>query len=870
MKRLISILATVALAATAAYAGGYNTHSGWNNPNGCAMPTEILTTEKAGCCIEKGVSHKLAKERAAAVSDVSYELLFRLKAERDSSVTGMETISFRFKGDRKKALLLDFAGKDVLPCRDGKGSKALGDTKKRECRVNGKVWLVDWKDEHIVIPGKALRRGKNSIEIGFVAADKSLNRNGDYMYTLFVPANARTAFPCFDQPDMKAVFKPRFDVPAGWQIIHSSSEKRIPTYLFSFAAGRFQKQQTVRDGRRITALYRETDPKKVAQLGTVFDLVASSIRWLEQYTGMPYPFNDYGFVVLPGYQFGGMEHPEAIQFTDHEIFLGEHPTPEELQTRLELVAHETAHLWFGDCVTMRWFDDVWTKEVFANFLASKIAKEQYPEVNHSLNFLRMYQARALSTDRTPGSHPIQQQLDNLNEAGLLYGNIIYCKAPVMMRKLEEQMGAERFRQGLSDYLRRFAFGNATWDDLIAILDSHAPEAKLKDFSNAWVKQKGMPTVSAEWKDGSLRISQTDPYGRNLCWQQGFCVDVAAANGDAADGERVKEERITVKTIPVDLQGEQTAISIKEKPLYVALNSTGEGYGRFVIDKQLMEAVKTDSSLLPKDDLKRFALAMNVYENFHGKLLPADDLALIMRQWLGREQNAMIGSVMADYWATAASRMTGEKRRMEEQRMWTAYRQCHIPSVRQRLIRLTAQLATSGSVADSIYNMAWKEMSDSLLSKADYTKMAYRLAILKPGEWQSILAKQRSRLKSDDELRQFDFISRACTPDTLQQDSLFRSLLKAENRRHEPWTQALVQLLNDPAREAYSTRYLRHGLDALRDVQRTGDIFFPGYWLSALLSSHHSAEAKRIVEEFIASNPAYPQKLMNKLKEQAVF
>lgn len=874
MKRLISILAAAALATTI--------HAG----HICAAGNQAapkLNANTENNIIERGVSHKLAEERAKAISDVSYEMEFRLVAEKDSSITGREKIRFRLKGDRRKGLALDFAGKDLMPYYAEDEKKEAENGGGRACRVNGRLCFAEWKNEHIVIPAKALRRGMNTIEIGFRAADKSLNRNGDYMYTLFVPANARTVFPCFDQPDLKAVFKPSFHLPDGWQIMHSSAEKKIPTYLFSFVAGRFQKQTAMRDGRRITALYRETDPKKVAQLSEVFSLVANSIRWLERYTGMPYPFDDYGFVVLPGYQFGGMEHPEAIQFTDHEIFLGEHPTPEELQTRLELVAHETVHCWFGDCVTMCWFDDVWTKEVFANFLASKIAKEEYPEVNHSLNFLRMYQTRALSTDRTLGTHPIQQRLDNLNEAGLLYGNIIYSKAPVMMRKLEEQMGAERFRQGLAEYLRRFAFGNATWDDLINILDRHAPEANLKDFSHAWVKQKGMPTVSAEWNDGELKIKQTDPYARGLCWKQGFCVTTYSnpspalpkGKGDLAtdeNGESVertgKTERVEVKTMPVDMQGEETAIGMKYRPQLVVLNSTGEGYGRFVMGGELIEALKRDNMLRPEDELKRFAMAMNIYENFQGNIITAGDLAAIMRQWLGMERNAMIGSVIADYWATATSRMEGEKRHEEEMRMWTAYRQCRMPSVKQRLIRLTAQMATSSGVADSIYNKVWTGMTDSLLSKSDYTKMAYRLAILKPHEWQGIIGKQRSRLSTADELRQFDFISRACTPDTLQQDSLFASLLKAENRRQEPWTQALLQLLNDPTREAHANKYLKPGLDALSDVQRTGDIFFPGYWLSALLSGHRSQKARHIVEKFINSNPDYPEKLMNKLKENA--
>ncbi len=174
---------------------------------------------------------------------------------------------------------------------------------------------------------------------------------------------------------------------------------------------------------------RSLSPEKVKQLDKCFAEAAWSIRWLENYTGIAYPFSKYDFVVLPGYQFGGMEHPGAIQFNARTIFLGAQPTEDDELRRFQLISHETAHMWFGDLVTMRWFDDVWTKEVFANFMASKMAADQFPHVNHELNFLKDHYPLALSIDRTEGTHPIQQQLDNLKNAGLLYGHIIYHKAP---------------------------------------------------------------------------------------------------------------------------------------------------------------------------------------------------------------------------------------------------------------------------------------------------------------------------------------------------------------------------------------------------------------------------------------------------------
>ena len=127
------------------------------------------------------------------------------------------------------------------------------------------------------------------------------------------------------------------------------------------------------------------------------------------------------------------------------MLLDESATQEQHLNRAALIAHETAHTWFGNFVTMQWFDDVWMKEVFANFMAAKIVNPSFPEVDHELRFLFAHHPVAYDVDRTPGSNPIRQPLENLNEAGSLYGAIIYQKAPVLMRQLEAMMGEENFR-----------------------------------------------------------------------------------------------------------------------------------------------------------------------------------------------------------------------------------------------------------------------------------------------------------------------------------------------------------------------------------------------------------------------------------------
>ena len=787
-----------------------------------------------------GVSHDLAIYRSAHIGDVNYSLTFTVPALKTKPVSFEETLSFNWSGEED--LQIDFQGE----------ASQLS----RELVVNGQTMKTVVLNEHVVIPSQFLVQGRNSVTIGGYSGDKALNRNEDYMYTLFVPDHARSAFPCFDQPDLKAVFGLKLNIPEGWVSISNQTRKPIPTYLFSFTAGRFGVKTATRDGRLLTAFYRETDSAKVAQLPIVFDQVALSLRWMEDYTGIPYPFEHYGFVVLPGYQFGGMEHPGCIQFNDQRIFLGPEPTPDEEMSRLNLIAHETAHMWFGDLVTMRWFDDVWTKEVYANFMADKISREQFPGINHDLAFIKSHYPLALATDRTQGTHPIQQPLDNLNKAGLLYGNIIYHKAPIMMSKLEQDKGADALREGLRCYLSRYAYSNASWDDLIVELDRFNPEHSAQSFSDVWVKQKGMPVISSgvHMLD-AVRVVQYDPYGRHLVWKQGFDIGYLDENGRFCQH-------------PIYMNDYDYLLDLSYgQGLFV--NSNAEGYGQFKLDREGIARMSKAWETMADNDLARYAAVLNLYENFHLSNITASDLAKVLLKFLEHENNELIASTTCRYIGDVMACLDRKDRAAIEQRLYKLFQQHRLQSVRQTLLRQLSLNAVSPKVLNKLYGI-WEKQSATFLNQRDYMRMAYHLAVMLPQQWQQVLKVQRARLKNEDQQREFDFISRACNPDTQVQQQLFNELLRAENRRVEPWARDMLALLNDPTREPFSNCYIVQGLDALEDVQRTGDIFFPGYWLSGLLSGHNSNEAKAIVRQWIEVHPDLEPALMNKLKENAYW
>ena len=803
----------------------------------------------------EGVSLELAQHRKATIQDLTYNLRFDIPALPDEDIQGSDTIGFTLQ--EAEEVVLDF--------------RETSD-KIHQVIINGTEVPLQVEREHLILPKEYLQKGANQVFIQFTAGDQSLNRNQDYLYTLFVPDRARTAFPCMEQPNLKGKFTLTLVVPADWEAvsntycqdsvhigakkeIHFAKTEPLSTYLFAFAAGKFQ-HQTYSDGKRtIGAYYRETDPKRVAQLPEIFRQVAYALQWQEDFTGMPYPFAKYDLVILPGFQFGGMEHTGATFYNDNTLFLNDHPTMDEQLSRAQLIAHETTHMWFGDCVTMDWFNDVWTKEVFANYFAAAITAPLFPLVNHDLNWMKTYAAASLAEDRTEGGTAIRQDLDNMTNAGLIYNQIIYNKAPVMLRKLVELMGPEAFQRGIQKYVKQYAYSNATWENLVEILSGETDQ-DLRTFSDVWVNQKGMPHINVDLQDGQLVVSQQDPYGRGLLWPQTFGVRLQ----DASQGD-------TLLTVTLNSQDAQVKYPVPEgfEQAQIHPNADGRGYGLITMsDSQLQGLLtcwqKTDNAT------EKYAALSLLHENYLAKHIAQDQWLQALVTALPQENDALTASTLISYLREPlldAFAPTSIRAALE-QALWTLSGNHPLYSVRVQLLRLLSSIAVTEPVVDHLYSL-WETQSNELLGLTDYMSLSYELAIRLPEKSANILSTQRARIENPDRLRQFDFVSRAATSDTLALDTLFQSLIQnPAARRIEPWTRQVLSLLNHPLREQYSVKYILPGLEALADVQRTGDIFFPGHWCTALLGNHRSPEAYQAVLTFLSNHPDYLALRRNKI------
>ena len=813
----------------------------------CILLGSCQANKEPNNLYEEGISLELAQLRKQEIKDLKYSLRFSIPEQKQEAVEGETRIQFTIQ--KPQEIILDF--------------RESAD-KVKEVSVNGQPTEYTFLNEHIILPQSSTIEGKNEVYIRFTAGNQSLNRNDEFLYTLLVPDRARTVFPCFEQPNLKAAFTLQLEVPTEWEAVSNTSiasentingkkhitflpTEPLSTYLFSFVAGKLKKVEYADGERILTAYHRETDPKKVTQLNDIFEQVASSLHWLEDYTDVPYPFAKYSFIILPGFQYGGMEHTGATLYNDNSMFLSEHPTLDEELARAKLIAHETAHMWFGDFVTMDWFNDVWTKEVFANYFAACIVEPLFPSVNHSLNWIKTYTAASLSEDRTLGSNSIRQPLDNLRNAGLIYGNIIYNKAPVMMQKLVEIMGEEAYQESIREYLKTYAYSNATWDDLITILDAKSEE-DLATFSDVWVNQKGMPHITFTNRCGQLEIRQRDPLNRGLIWPQHFQITFI---GDE------------ITTVEVDLSQETYALTVPLNTKAILPNTDERGYGLFIPDEQSRAWLLAHWQEMT-DDTARQSLLMLLYENYQHRLITDKEWINALLNGLKTEKNALIASTLCGYLSGPMQKLKDEKL---EETIWLWTEKHPIASCRLQLIRCLISNASAPQSIDKLYQL-WEKQSHPMLNERDYMTMAYELALYNPEKYENILTTQRNRITNPDRLRQFDFISQAVTPDTLQMDAFFQSLLKAENRRIEPWAASALAYLNHPLREKYAVKYIRPGLEVLQEVQRTGDIFFPKNWVSALLRNHKSKEAYQEVQAFFKAHPGYSPLLTNKILQAA--
>lgn len=846
------------------------------------LSTIACTTKKkgSGVQLETGVSQKLAKYRKATLSEPTYQLFFDIPADKTKPIMATETLRFQWHDSLKAPLQIDF--------------NPLAGAGIHKMIVNGAAVVPNFQKEHLIVDASTLNDGLNQLEFEFQAGDIALNRKEDYLYTLFVPERARTAFPCFDQPDLKATFSLKLTLPDSWEgisngklldsnltgdrkTLHFAESDTLSTYLFAFAAGNFKSVSQKMDTVTARLLYRENDPAKIKySLNEIFNFSAKAIRFYEKWTGIDYPFQKIGMAAIPNFQFGGMEHPGSILYQSSSLFLDDGATLDQRNSRSNLMAHELAHMWFGDLVTMRWFDDVWMKEVFANFMADKCTGPGSNDADFNQKFLIDHYPGAFSEDRTLGAAPIRRPLDNLSNAGMLYGNNIYHKAPIMMRQLEKLIGPTAFQKGVRLYLRKYAGSNASWPDLIEILDDQSPIDLVK-WNEVWVNQAGRPAFDYTLTTENGRIKQlivlqkpefdaSDRTGTKegttpnitKVWPQVYDIELYYANGVKRIGIRDNSAKMEIK-----------AASGLPEPLFILWNATGSGYGLWPSGALTAAHIRQI-----KAPLGRASAYINTYEQLLAGSKSQSPAALLKTylNCLGFENSELNVKLLTGYitdifWeylpAAARTKVTSEL----EAGLWNAISLPSSGGIKKELFNTYTKVFTSEQALQRLKRIWQQRLPQPIkgiaLYEEDYASLALQLA-LRTADNGNLLKEALSSISQPDRRAAFKIIMQAVSSDPKIRNRFFEGLNKRENRGSEAAIIKALYYLNHPLRQPESEKYLKPSLDLLEEIQQTGAIFMPKNWLTATFSYYQSPAAYKIVQQFLEDHPDYNPMLKDKI------
>ena len=898
--------------------------------------------------LETGVSQTLARWRAANYSDVRYKLNITLEKQAPLMKGDIE-ISVKLTDEgAKNDLILDWRTTQFQNDKDKPFADVTEVNKSvvKETVPNG-VFDYQTNKEHLIVSKKYLKTGENTIKIKFASPIKTSGSaitryidkedGAEYVYSLFVPSDASTAFPVFDQPDLKAEFELELTAPSGWKVVtntefafggdidcekknpcgtahHFRTTKPISTYVFAFAAGDFE---VFREGPEMLKDEKPTDDldetaKRLQYLASynilnetriyvrksqagkfkqhaaeVLRLNREGVKFLENYFDYKFPFPKYDLVLIPEFPFGGMEHAGATFLREASVIFPTEPTKNDYVSRANVIFHEAAHQWFGDTVTMKWFDDLWLKEGFAEFMAYKTLENCLPEYNAWKIFYERNKQAAYLTDSTKGTTPIYQEIPNLSAAKSAYGNIVYRKAPSFLKQAEFYLGEKEFQTAVRAFLKNHQYSNAEWTDLVKEFETATKQGNLKDWANVWIKKRGLPTVRVVKDDNNnISIQQKGELNENTRWKESFKVF-----GIYDDG---KTEVISADIFFAPDVTSWLPFSSKAKEIeFIFPNNQDYGYGIFLLDEKSRAYVLANIQT-EKDDFLRAMMWGSLWDSVREtELAPADYVRLVVKNINVETDESTIQTLLGRV-STAMNYYLSDKQREEVAPQIEALLIDKIqnsPTAGQRITfyRAFLNIASSGNARTVLKQILSGDLGESggntkmrpgatnvggktvyatnpaiALKTKDRFDIVTRLTILGDPEAPKLLSELEKK-ETSDEAKRYAYAAKAGIATAANKAKFWNDFVN-NKEISESYIESAFAAFNSSRQSDLTLPYLEKALAELPNLKRNRKIFFVNGWLGSFIGGQKSEQALNIVNKFLADKPNLDRDLRLKILE----
>lgn len=564
------------------------------------------------------LSYEEAALRTKQIARPTYTLWFGFdkttKTNPGETFEGRAVLNFELRAKAKnlsKTLFIDFEGGTL-----------------RSLTVNGALQKTPQYDGHrIWLQTEELLAGSNRIEIAFnhpYSHDGSgLIRFEDpvdhetYLYSHFEPFNAHRMFPCFDQPDLKASFELTVETPSEWEVISNTQEREVteldereswafpPTpllspYVFALHSGPYHVWKSNANGIPLRLFARESLAQHV-NAEEWFDVTQKGLDYFSVFFGYPYPYSKYDQVIAPEFNQGGMENAGAVTLSENTIFRT-HVTADQLRGRANLILHEMAHMWFGDLITMRWWNGLWLNESFASYMASRAIEQATSFGGTRQSFFNGLKKRAYQEDQLVTTHPVEVPVPDTESATAQFDAITYGKGASVLKQLNFYLGDDDFREGIQRYFQKYALRNTTINDFMSML-SEASGKNLTSWQKVWLETPGLNTLQAQWtckttEEGSVidHFTLLQGYEENQSpVLRPHRTQVALYDFPK---KRLKSEPqnilVPYATVDVTYKDQQTQVSEllgKQCPNFVFPNHEDHDYVKVILDPISLESIQ---------------------------------------------------------------------------------------------------------------------------------------------------------------------------------------------------------------------------------------------------------------------------------------